>query len=323
MSRLRISERGSRHSRRALLRDVRYGFACVPKRLPPKYFYDDRGGQLFDAICDTPEYYLTRVETEILAAHAGDIIAATEADTLVELGSGAARKTRVLLDALVGAVDAPVYAPIDIDERMVRLSSQRLLEDYRSLRIDAAVADYDTGLHVVPQTGRRVIAFLGSTIGNYHQPKAVRFLRGVAATMEPRDHVLIGFDLAKSPAVLHAAYNDAAGLTAEFNLNLLRVLNRELDADFDLDRFEHEARYWPVRGQVEMYLWSRTSQVVRVGALDRSFVFKRGERIRTEISRKFGRAQIEAMFRGAGLELRHWYTDAQQRFALVVARRRT
>ncbi len=302
-----------------MLEDVLHGFLSTPKELPPKYFYDERGAELFDAICDTPEYYPTRAETQILESHAVDIVRGAEADTLVELGSGAARKTRLLLDALVASNERPVFAPIDISGEMLVSSSRRLLADYPSLHIDGAIADYDAGLHAVPQTGRRLIAFLGSTIGNFVQPKAVAFLRGIADTMHPGDHALIGFDLAKSQAVLDAAYNDAAGVTAEFNLNVLRVLNRDLDADFELAQFEHEARYHRAAGQIEMYLCSRIAQSVRVGALERTFEFGTGERIRTEISRKFTRPQVNHMFRGAGLVEQSWYEDEGGRFALVVA----
>jgi len=302
-----------------MLQDVLSGFLKTPKELPPKYFYDERGAELFDAICDTPEYYPTRAEASILEQHAVDIIALSGADTLVELGSGAARKTRMLLDALAATTESPVFAPIDISGEMLIRSSRALLDDYPTLRIDGAIADYDAGITVVPRAGKRLIAFLGSTIGNFRQPDAVAFFRAMAETMDAADHVLIGFDLAKPAGVLNAAYNDAAGVTAEFNLNVLRVLNRVLDADFDVAQFVHHARYHEAAGQIEMYLESRQAQRVRIGALNKQFEFGAGERIRTEISRKFTRPQINAMFSGAGLAERHWYQDSEGRFALVVA----
>lgn len=317
--RFRLTELPQRAMRSALIRDVLAGFARTPRELPPKYFYDAYGAALFDAICDTPEYYVTRTEHALLDAVSADIIRSTRANVLVELGSGAARKTRRLIDALVRSSASPVYMPIDISASMLRVSSAQLLAEYPTLHIDATVADYEAELFAVPRRGRRLIAFLGSTIGNFRQPDAVAFLGAVAATMRKSDSVLIGFDLAKSPAELHAAYNDAAGLTAEFNRNVLRVVNRELAADFDVDEFEHEARYLPEHGQIEMYLRARRDQQVCIAALGRRYHVAAGERIRTEISRKFVRRQIVAMLRGAGLRVTSWYQDDAARFALVVA----
>lgn len=298
--------------------DVRHGLLRTPKTLPPKYFYDAHGAQVFDAICDTDEYYPTRTELALLEACAGKVIDCTAPTAVVELGSGAARKTRLLLDAHVASSPAPVYFPVDISRKMLVESSAGLLAEYPSLTVHGVVADYDRHLHLLPAHSRRLIAFLGSTIGNFTQHEGVEFLASVAAGMTPADHLLLGVDLVKSPGVLREAYNDGDGLTAEFNRNVLRVLNRELEADFEPAAFEHIARYLPEQEQIEMYLRARSAQSVRLEALDLDIQFARGERIRTEISRKFRRAGVEAMFAGAGLELIDWLPSADGYFALAL-----
>jgi L-histidine N-alpha-methyltransferase len=304
-----------------LAADVIRGFAAVPRWLSPKYFYDAHGAELFDAICDTPEYYPTRTEQALLDQVADEIIAEASPTTLVELGSGAARKTRTLLEALGRAVDEPTYVPVDIAEEMLTSSAMELLDDYPALRIHGVIADYDHHLHLLPRGGRRLIAFLGSTIGNFRQPGAVRFLRAIATGMDDDDSLLLGVDLVKSPAVLHAAYNDAAGLTAEFNCNVLRVINRELGADFAPQRFAHDARYVPEQRQIEMYLVSREAQIVDIPGVARRYRFAEGERIRTEISRKQTRASTVALLAAAGLDLRHWHESPDGYFALALAGR--
>jgi L-histidine Nalpha-methyltransferase len=304
-----------------LAADVIRGLISVPKELPPKYFYDQRGSQLFDAICDTPEYYPTRTEEALLTAVAGDIVAAAEAAVLVELGSGAARKTRVLLDALARGNPRPVYMPIDISEAMLVDSARGLLADYPTLAVHGVVADYDHHMHLLPSPGgHRLIAFLGSTLGNFDEVGAVDFLADIAGGMTGDDTLLLGLDLVKSPAVLHAAYNDEAGVTARFNLNVLEVLNRELGADFDLDAFEHLARYLPERERIEMYLRARRDQRVTIAALDRCVPFSAGEEMRTEISRKFTRQGAETRLSAAGLTLDGWHASPDEYFALCTAR---
>lgn len=317
-SRLRITRLIEGPVRSTLAADVVRGFGRVPRALPPKYFYDERGAELFDAICDTPEYYPTRTEQALLERVAPEVMAESRPTHLVELGSGAARKTRVLLDAMGGGC----YVPVDISERMLLASARGLLADYSDLTVHAVVADYDHHLSLLPREGRRLIAFLGSTIGNFSQPASLRFLRDIAGGMGQDDRMLIGFDLVKAPAVLDAAYNDAAGITAEFNRNVLRVINRELDGDFDLDRFVHVARYVPEQKQVEMLLECRGGQRVHLGALGRSYQFADGERVRTEISRKYDRARVETIAGGAGLETVAWHESPDRYFGLLVARRR-
>lgn len=323
--RLRISRLAQIGRGSDLAADIVRGFGSTPRRLPPKYFYDERGARLFDAICDTPEYYPTRTEQALLEAVAPEVIAAADPTHLVELGSGASRKTRTLLDALIDHLGGPTaaadYVPIDISEAMLLSSARALLRDYPRLRVHGVVADYDHHLHVIPRTGRRLIAFLGSTIGNFRQPRAVRFVSSIAAGMGPRDHLLIGFDLVKPAGVLHAAYNDAAGITAEFNLNILQVINRELDGDFDPDEFEHVARYLPEQRQIEMYLRARRGQRVSLARLGRTYEFGAGELLRTEISRKFTRARAESVVRGGGLQPVGWYQSPDRYFALLLAAR--
>ncbi len=317
--RLRITRLAGAARADTLAADVTAGFALCPRRLPPKYFYDARGARLFDAICDTPEYYPTRTEQALLEASAGDIAALARPTHLVELGSGAARKTRTLIDAAGRGVRQLCYVPVDISEQMLVASSRRLLADYPSLRVHAVVADYDHHLHLLPREGRRLIAFLGSTIGNFSQPAAVRFLRAIRRGMGAEDRLLVGFDLVKPPAILLAAYNDAAGLTTEFNRNVLHVVNRRLDGDFDPDAFDHVAEWHPEQQQMEMYLESRVDQTATLSALGRSYSFAAGERIHTEISRKHDRAMCEEMMTGAGLSSISWLESPDGYFALMLA----
>ncbi|MEM9489414.1 MAG: L-histidine N(alpha)-methyltransferase [Myxococcota bacterium] len=299
--------------------DVLAGLQATPKTLPPKYFYDERGAQLFDAICDTDEYYPTRTEQALLERVAGEIVQEAEPTELVELGSGAARKTRVLLDELTDAVDEARYTPVDISEEMLRESAEALLRDYPSLSVHGVVADYDHHLHLLPEGKRRLIAFLGSTLGNFKHTEAIEFVSSVASGMQDGDRLILGLDLVKSPAVLHAAYNDSDGVTAEFNRNVLNVLNRELDAEFEPDDFEHVAQYQHERQQIEMSLRARRSHSVRIGQLGQAFEFAAGERVRTEISRKFTRDSAESILNASGLEMSNWYVSEDQYFALAVA----
>ncbi len=303
----------------SLAQDVRAGLSAVPKTLLPKYFYDERGSQLFDAICDTEEYYPTRTEQALLEAHAPAIVAEHRPTGLIELGSGAARKTRVILDALTEVEADPRYVPVDISEEILVESGRALLDDYPMLRVHGVVADYDHHLHLLPEGPRRLIAFLGGTLGNFDPPAAIDFLRRLGEGMTAGDRLLLGLDLVKEPAVLHAAYNDAAGITAEFNKNVLLVMNRELGANFDVDGFEHVARFRPELSQIEMYLRALRAQRVRIETLGREVVFAAGEEMRTEISRKFTRDSVTQMIAAAGLELRGWYAAPQDYYALVVA----
>lgn len=307
------------HHRQQLAADVRRGLTATPKWLPPKYFYDDRGSQLFEAICELPEYYLTRTEDALLAAIAGEVIEAAAPTQLVELGSGASRKTRQLLDALVVRAPEPWYVPVDVNETMLRQSAAALRADYPTLGVHAVVADFEHGVPPLPAAARRLVAYLGSSIGNFVPPADVDLLAAVAARLQPGDGLLLGADLVKATAVLEAAYDDAAGVTAEFNRNVLAVINRELGADFVPDRFAHVARYDAAAAQVEMYLRARETQRVRIAGLDLTIDFAAGETIHTETSRKFTRASITAMLAASGFRLVHWYAAPDDAFALALA----
>lgn len=287
-----------------LAEDVRAGFARRPRELPPKYFYDDRGSALFDRICDTPEYYPTRSEAELLAAHADDIVAAVRPDHIIELGAGTARKTATLLAACERAGIAPVYWPYDVCAEVLEAAGATLLDRFPWLCIEALVGDYTAGLEHLPRPdGRRLYAFLGGTIGNF-EPAAARGLLGeIAGHMDDGDRLLLGADRVKDRAVMESAYNDSAGVTAEFNRNVLHVINRELDGDFDVDDFYHEAVFDSEHDRIEMYLVPRHSQSVTLAALGERFHFAAGEPVRTEISRKFTAAGLADELRAAGLVL--------------------
>lgn len=303
-----------------LAADVRRGLAGQPKRLPPKYFYDDRGSQLFDAICDLPEYYLTRTEHALLQRVAGALIEALAPSHLVELGSGASRKTRVLLDALLAASARPVYVPIDVSGGMLRRSAAALRAAYPRLRVHGIEADFERGLPPLPAGPRRLVAYLGSSIGNFEPPADRQLLRRIAERLRPGDALLLGVDLVKERATLEAAYDDAAGLTAEFNRNILRVINRELGADFRPDRFEHVAFFNADAAQVEMHLRAREAHAVSIAALGLVVDFRRGETIHTECSRKFTRATVEALFEASGFALARWDESPDAAFGLALGR---
>jgi L-histidine Nalpha-methyltransferase len=318
--RLRIDVSRAGPRLRTLARDVRVGLQAPQKWLPPKYFYDDRGAQLFDRICDLPEYYLTRTEQALLDAVVPDIVALTAPADLVELGSGAARKTRILLDAFSRAGCALRYVPIDVSEGMLRQAAHTLLRDYPQLRVHGIVADYEDELACLPASRRRLVIFLGSTIGNFTPAATARFLAGVHRHLASGDHFLLGVDLVKPVEVLEAAYNDGAGVTADFNRNVLRVINRELDATFDPEGFEHVAFFNAQKSQIEMHLRPRSAHAVTIRRLRLTVPFVAGETIHTEISRKFTVTAARAMLTTAGFELLRWYTPEDQAFGLALAR---
>jgi L-histidine N-alpha-methyltransferase len=306
---------------RSLAEDVLDGLTRPFKELPPKHFYDARGAELFDRICDLPEYYPTRAERAILEQSAEELASLTGAVELVELGSGTAAKTRVLLDALYAAGTLTRYVPIDVTEQMVRDCAEELTREYPGLRVHGVIGDFERHLdRVPPATGPRVIAFLGGTIGNFPPGSRRRFLRGIARLLGPEDHLLMGTDLVKDPNVLEAAYDDAQGVTAEFNRNVLRVLNRELRADFDPDDFEHVALFDRENEWIEMRLRARRENTTLVRDLDLSVHFDAGEEMRTEISAKFTPARLERDLLAAGLQLVRWLTDPEQLFALTLSR---
>jgi L-histidine Nalpha-methyltransferase len=307
---------------RSLADDVLDGLTRPFKELPPKHLYDTRGSELFDAICDLPEYYPTRTERAILEAQAAAIVEATGAAELVELGSGTAAKTRVLLDAMEAAGTLRRYVPFDVSEQVVRDCAVALADEYPELRLHGIVGDFERHLPEIPppEPGHpRVVAFLGGTIGNFTPGSRRRFLRRLAALLGPEDHLLLGTDLVKDVDTLEAAYDDSAGVTAEFNLNVLHVVNRELGGDFALELFDHVAFFDPEREWIEMRLRARRACRVRIAALDLEISFRRGEELRTEISAKFTRARLEADYAAAGLRLARWYTDPAALFALSLA----
>jgi L-histidine N-alpha-methyltransferase len=309
---------------RALAEDVLDGLTRPFKEIPPKHFYDARGAELFDRICELPEYYPTRCERSILEERAEEIARTTEATELVELGSGTAAKTRLLLDALRDEGTLRRYVPIDVTEAMVRDCAEALVEEYPGLRVHGIVGDFERHLgHVPPpDDGPRIVAFLGGTIGNFPPGSRRRFLRGIAKLLRPGvDFLLLGTDLVKDPAVLEAAYDDAAGITAEFNRNVLRVINRELDANFDVEGFEHVAFFDREREWIEMRLRASRRMDVHVGALGLDVAFAPREELRTEISAKFTRERLQGDLAAAGLALEDVLTDADDMFALSLSTR--
>jgi L-histidine N-alpha-methyltransferase len=303
----------------ALRMDALRGLTASPKWLPPKWFYDERGSELFEQITRLPEYYPTRAERSILDGRAGEIAAASRADTLVELGAGSAEKTRLLLDALRDATTLRRYVPVDVSESALRQAAVGILADYPGLAVHAVVADFEEHVDRLPGGDRRMVAFLGGTIGNLVPDERATFLRQVRAELRPGETLLLGTDLVKSPDVLVPAYDDAAGVTAEFNKNVLHVINRELKADFDPDAFAHVA-YWDAAAEwIEMRLRSLTDQRVRVELLGLDVTFEAGEEMRTEVSAKFRREGVTAELTAAGFELTRWWTDQAGRFGLSLS----
>ena len=300
----------------ALRADVAAGLADRPRWLPPKWFYDERGGRLFDEITRLPEYYPTRAETEILTARAAEVAAVTRASHLVELGSGTSTKTRLLLDAL----RCRACTPFDVDEATLRSAAPALEAAYPGLEVSAVVGDFQHHLGALPGSGGRLVAFLGSTIGNLEPPERAKLLSDLASALVPGEWLLLGTDLVKDEATLVAAYDDARGVTAEFNRNVLHVLNHRLHADFDVDAFHHRAVWVPAEEWIEMRLVAQGEQRVRIADLDLDVHFADGEELRTEISAKFRREVAEGELAAAGFELAHWWTDAGGRFALSLSR---
>jgi L-histidine N-alpha-methyltransferase len=306
----------------AMARDVREGLSASPKELSPKYFYDERGSLLFEQITELEEYYPTRAERAILAARSAEILAAAGTPgTLVEFGSGSASKTRHLLSAMRDAECLRTYVPVDISEEITHTTAETLVEEYPGLDVRGLVCDFESDLERIHSDGSpRLIAFLGGTIGNLYPGERREFLTRIAALFGPGDHLLLGTDLVKDTARLEAAYDDDAGVTAEFNKNVLAVLNRELAADFDLDAFEHVSRYDAREERMDIRLRSLAAQTVHLAALEMTIQFAAGEEMRTEISTKFTRERLEAVYAEAGLEMRGWFTDPAGDYALSLAR---
>jgi L-histidine Nalpha-methyltransferase len=301
--------------------DVRAGLTRPFKELSPRYFYDERGSALFERITELEEYYPTRCERAILEGKSKDICeAANRPASLIELGSGSARKTQVLLDAMRSAGCLETFCPVDISEEITRETAERIATEYEGINIRGLVCDFEFDLERVPVEGPRVIALLGGTIGNFAPHQRASFLRRIANLLGPEDRFLLGTDLVKDRETLESAYNDSAGVTAEFNKNVLTVLNRELGANFDVDAFEHVARWDPENLWVDIRLRSLANQVVSLSALDMLVPFGAGEEMRTEISTKFLRPGLEGIYKEAGLELTDWWTDPDGLYALSLAR---
>ncbi len=304
-----------------MAQDVRNGLSLTPKVLHPKYFYDERGSQLFDQICDTPEYYLTRVESELLSRHASDILLLSQPANIIELGSGASRKSRLLLDVW-HSTDVQTYLPYDVSEEMLTAVSKQLTHDYPALNVHGLVGDYTAGLEHLPKVdGTSLWVFIGSTLGNFEPVDAQAFVTDIASQLAPGDYFLLGTDLHKSETVLEPAYNDAQGLTAAFNLNVLSAINASLNADFDLDAFSHLAYYCEGRRRIEMHLVSKKDQQVTLRDLDLTVSFTQEEKMRTEISRKFLTSEISEMLRTAGLNVVESFCHDQFPYALTLARK--
>ncbi|MFE4369387.1 L-histidine N(alpha)-methyltransferase [Streptomyces sp. NPDC056835] len=300
----------------ALRADVLQGLTRTPKVLPPKWFYDSRGSELFEEITRLPEYYPTRAEREILLARAPEIAAATGARTLVELGSGSSEKTRHLLDALTALHS---YVPVDVSESALTGAAESLLAEHPGLHVHALIADFTQGLALPGTPGPRLVAFLGGTIGNLLPAERASFLASVRALLAPGDALLLGTDLVKDESVLVRAYDDAAGVTAAFNKNVLAVINRELGADFDPRDFDHVALWDAEHEWIEMRLRARRQLTAKVPELDLVVHFAAGEEVRTEVSAKFRQDRVRAELAEAGMELTHWWTDEEGRFALSLA----
>ena len=304
---------------RSLHADARTGLTASPKWLPPRWFYDARGSELFEEITRLDEYYPTRAEREILVERAGEIAVATRAKTLIELGSGSSEKTRLLLSALRTHGSLGAFVPLDVSGSALREAMDRIVADFPALDVHGIVGDFTRHLGRLPTGGTRLVAFLGGTIGNLLPTERADFLADLRGALEPGDWLLLGTDLVKDPAVLVAAYDDAAGVTAEFNRNVLRVLNRELGADFEVDAFAHVAVWDAGQEWIEMRLRAEKAMTVRLPALDLTVRFAAGEELRTEVSAKFRRGGVARELAAAGFAPRHWWTDGQGRFAQSLA----
>jgi L-histidine N-alpha-methyltransferase len=304
--------------RREMAEEVRAGLARRPRELPCRYFYDARGSALFEEITRLPEYYPTRAEAAILEARATEIVALTRPEAIVELGAGSCAKTRLLIE--VGLGDClRSFVPFDISPAAVEDAVHDLASGFDGLEVSGIVGDFRGQLGTIPRRGRQLVLFLGSTIGNFEGAERDEFLSAVRGLLRPGDHFLLGVDLVKDRSALHAAYNDSRGVTAEFNLNLLRVLNRELGADFDLDAYEHVAFYAEDRQRIEMHLRVRGAQKVRIPGAGLTVELEPGEQVRTEISAKFTRDSAAAALEAAGMRLRRWFTDPAAQFGLALA----
>lgn len=303
----------------ALRHDVFNGLQQTPKSLPPKWFYDAVGSDLFDQITRLPEYYPTRAEAAILRARSAEIAAASQADTLVELGSGTSEKTRMLLDALRERGALRSFVPFDVDAGVLSAAASAIQREYPDIEINAVCGDFEEHLTEIPDGGRRLFVFLGSTIGNLTPLPRAEFLATLSGVMRPGDSLLLGTDLVKNTGRLVRAYDDAAGVTAKFNRNVLAVINRQLDGDFDVDAYQHVARWNAEEQRIEMWLRSTSRQRVHVGALGLTVDFGAGEEMLTEVSCKFRPDRVADELAEAGLRRTRWWTDDAGDFGLSLA----
>lgn len=308
-----------RDSRGQFIDDVQRGLSASPKFLQPRWFYDDRGCELFDQITCLPEYYQTRTEMSILQRHARGIMEMVRPASIVELGAGSCTKSRVLIRAAKGMGSLWTFVPFDISEATLRRSASELSEEFDDLTLYCVTGEFDHHLSQIPRFGRQLIVFLGSTIGNFDGEDAHRFLAEVRRLMRPGDHFLIGADLVKSEAELIAAYDDSRGVTAEFNRNVLARINAELEADFDLDAFTHVARWSAEEHRIEMHMRSERAQTVTIPAAGLSARFEWGETLRTEVCVKYTRESLEGLLQEEGIEPVAWFTDSGERFGLLLA----
>jgi L-histidine N-alpha-methyltransferase len=318
---IRIESLLSEAEERCLANDVLDGLTRPFKELPPKHFYDSRGSELFERICELPEYYPTRTEREILTSRADEIVRRTGAGELVELGSGSAEKARILLEAMSRAGTLHRYIPLDVSERVVEEAAHQLVDEFGDLRVHGVIGDFERHLDSVPDRdgAPRIVALLGGTIGNFPPGTRRSLLRKMGALLGPRDRLLLGTDLVKDPVTIEAAYDDSEGVTAEFNRNVLHVINRELDANFPPEAFDHVAFFDRRHEWVEMRLRAKRPCSVLIAELGLRVDFAAGEELRTEISAKFTRDRVETDLEAAGLRLDGWYTDRDELFALSLA----
>jgi L-histidine Nalpha-methyltransferase len=308
-----------RRSRQQMVRDVREGLTKSTKQLSPKYFYDERGSELFEEITRLPEYYLTRAERSLLEQRISEIIASVRPCSLVELGAGSATKTRLILEEMRASGCAECYVPIDVSKDFLEATALQLEADYPDIRITPVVSDITEPFTLPPLASPTLVAFLGSTIGNFPREAAIRLLSHVASAMGPTDRFLLGADLRKDPEIINRAYNDSKGVTAAFNLNVLERLNRELGADFPVGDYDHRAFYSSEHHRVEMHLIARSSHKVVIPEIG-EIQFRKGESIRTELSYKYDRATLEDILRASGLVMEKWLPANDGSFALALAR---
>jgi len=308
-----------RRSHEQMVRDVREGLARTPKQLSPKYFYDERGSELFEEITQLPEYYLTRAERSLLERRISEIVAAVRPCSLVELGAGSATKTRLILDEMRSSGCAECYVPIDVSKDFLEATALQLRADYPDIQITPVISDITEPFALPQLASPTLVVFLGSTIGNFPREPAIRLLSHVERAMSPSDRFLLGADLRKDPEIINRAYNDSKGVTAAFNLNVLQRLNRELGADFPVSDYEHKAFYSSDQHRVEMHLVARNPHKVVIPEIG-EIRLKKGESIRTELSYKYDRPTLEDILRAAGLVLEKWIAADDGSFALALAR---